>query len=89
MTKLGPSESSTSDEIGNRRALLEAHPSHAEFAFLVTHDKVFQVFQVSRTLFVTALESRPVASLPETQLGGAEWNFPRTVFEAKLAIKSS
>jgi hypothetical protein len=34
------------DEIGNRRVRFEAHPFHAEFAFLVTHDKQFQIFQV-------------------------------------------
>jgi hypothetical protein len=34
------------DEIGNRRVRFEAHPFHAEFAFLVTNDKEFQMFQV-------------------------------------------
>ena len=34
------------DKIGNRRIRFEAHPFHAEFAFLVTDDKNFQVFQV-------------------------------------------
>jgi len=34
------------DEIGNRRVRFEAHPFHAEFAFLVTDDKELQIFQV-------------------------------------------
>ncbi len=34
------------DKIGNRRICLEAHPFHAKFAFLVTDDEDFQVFQV-------------------------------------------
>jgi len=34
------------DKIGNRGIRFEAHPFHAEFAFLVTDDKKFQVFQV-------------------------------------------
>ena len=36
----------SSDEIGNRRVRFEAHPFHAELAFLVTDDKKFQVLQV-------------------------------------------
>jgi hypothetical protein len=35
------------DKVGNRRVCLEAHPFRAEFAVLVTHDKEFQIFQVS------------------------------------------
>src|SRR5262245_60564428 len=34
------------DEIGNRRVRFEAHPFHAEFAFLVTNDKESQMLQV-------------------------------------------
>ena len=34
------------DEIGNRRVRFEAHPLHAEFTFLVTDDKEFQMLQV-------------------------------------------
>ena len=34
------------DEIRDRRVRFETHPLHAKFAFLVAHDKEFQVFQV-------------------------------------------
>jgi hypothetical protein len=34
------------DEIRNRRVRFEAHPFHAEFAFLVTDDKELQMLQV-------------------------------------------
>jgi hypothetical protein len=34
------------DKIGNRRIRFEAHPFHAEFAFLVTDHENFQVFQM-------------------------------------------
>ena len=34
------------DEIRDRRVRFEAHPLHAEFAFLVADDKEFQMFQV-------------------------------------------
>ena len=34
------------DEIGNRRVRFEAHLFHAKFAFVVTNDKNFQMFQV-------------------------------------------
>ena len=34
------------DEIGDLRIRFEAHPFHPEFAFLVTDDENFQVFQM-------------------------------------------
>jgi beta-xylosidase len=37
------------DEIRDRCVRFEAHPLHAEFAFLVTDDKDLQVFQVGLT----------------------------------------
>ena len=37
------------DKVGNRRVRFEAHPFHAEFAFLVTDHKNFQMFQVGFT----------------------------------------
>ena len=36
----------SSDKVGNRRIRFEAHPFHAEFAFLVTDDKDFQMLVV-------------------------------------------